>query len=174
MKYAVVYQSKSGNTRKIAREIYEAIDAEEKAICDIDSEDEIPEADFYFVGFGIRNGICGMDILDALEELPESKLAFFATCGFLATEQYRESLEKSLDVWLPENAEYLGMFLCQGNVEQENRRKIIEKMPNQAEKIQKMFEMGTTHPDEDDFSKAYEFTKEMQHKVEGSGTIPIW
>ncbi|MCI5622360.1 MULTISPECIES: flavodoxin family protein [Anaerostipes] len=174
MKYAVIYQSKSGNTRKIAREIYEAIDSDEKEIYDIDSKGEVPEADLYFVGFGIRNGICGVDILDVLEELPESRLAFFATCGFLATEQYRKNLEKRLDVWIPEKAEYMGMFLCQGNVKPDNRATIIEKMPQQADKLRQMFEVGSTHPDEDDLSRACQYAREIQQMAERSGSIPIW
>ena len=39
MKYAVIYQSKSGNTRLIAEKIYGALNTEDKTIVDIDTED---------------------------------------------------------------------------------------------------------------------------------------
>ena len=38
MKYAVIYQSKSGNTRLIAEKIYGALNTEDKTIVDIDTE----------------------------------------------------------------------------------------------------------------------------------------
>ena len=47
MKYAVIYQSKSGNTRLIAEKIYGALNTEDKTIVDIDTEQDIPAADVY-------------------------------------------------------------------------------------------------------------------------------
>ena len=43
---------------------------------------------------------------------------------YMPTDQYKNNLEKQIEVWLPDDAQYLGMFLCQGNVEVD-RRKII-------------------------------------------------
>ena len=43
MKYAVVYQSKSGNTRAIAEQIYDTLETEEKEMIDIDVTDQISE-----------------------------------------------------------------------------------------------------------------------------------
>lgn len=162
MKYAVIYQSKSGNTRKIAERIFDSIRSEEKEIIDVDEEQYIPEADVYLVGFGIHDGNCSIDIIDCLEELPEAKYALFATCGYIPTDEYKERLQGNLDVWLPDGGEYLGMFLCQGNVEQERRNIIISKMPTRETQLKKLFEMGSVHPDEADLQEAEAFAEHIQ------------
>lgn len=166
MKYAVIYQSKSGNTRLLAKEIYNSIDAEEKELCDIDEGGDIPEADMYFVGFGIHNNSCSMDIADCMENIGTAKLALFVTCGYTPTDKYKEKLEKNLEVWLPEEAEYLGMFLCQGNVEADRRKIMIAQVPHAEEQIRQMFLQGGSHPDEDDLTFASNFAKRMQQRAE--------
>lgn len=166
MKYAVIYQSKSGNTRLLAQKIYNSIDADEKELCDIDEGGDIPEADMYFVGFGIHNNSCSMDIADCLENIGMAKLALFVTCGYTPTDKYKEKLEKNLEVWLPEEAEYLGMFLCQGNVEADRRKIMIDQMPQAEEQIRQMFLQGGSHPDEDDLISASNFAKRMQRRAE--------
>ena len=116
MKYAVIYRSRSGNTRLLAEEIYHALDVKEddKAMVDLGETAEIPEADVYFIGFAVHNNLCSMKVLDCFEKISHGKFALFATCGYLPIEKYKANLEKYLDAWLPEEAEYLGMFLCQG------------------------------------------------------------
>ena len=96
MKYAVIYQSKSGNTRLIAEKIYGALNTEDKTIVDIDTEQDIPAADVYLIGFGIHGYSCSMDISDVFEQITGGKYAVFVTCGYVPTEQYKEKLEKNL------------------------------------------------------------------------------
>ena len=67
MEYLVVYSSQTGNTQKLALEIFEALPGKSKDIQKI--EEQSGEADTYFVGFWIHRGICGRDILDFLEGL---------------------------------------------------------------------------------------------------------
>lgn len=162
MKYAVVYQSKSGNTRLIAEQIYNTLDTADKEIVDIDVTDEIPEADIYLVGFGIHSYSCSMDIADVFEQIEGKKYALFVTCGYMPTEQYKEKLKKNLDVWLPDVGECMGMFLCQGNVEDDRRKIMISQMPSREKEIKQMFQMGSTHPDEEDLENAAEFAMKIQ------------
>lgn len=136
MKYAVIYQSKSGNTKMLGEEIFNALDSKKKEIYDIDEGKEIPDADVYFVGFGIHNNSCSMDIVDCMEGIGMAKLALFSTCGYMPTDKYKEKLEKNLEVWLPEDAEYIDMFLCQGNVELDRRKIMISQMPHSEDKIE--------------------------------------
>lgn len=166
MKYAVIYQSKSGNTREIAEQIYSALWAEEKDIIDIDEEEILPQADVYFIGFGIHDGNCSMDIIDYLESLPSAKYAIFATCGYIPTEDYKKRLRGNLDVWLPDNGEYLGMFICQGKVERDRQNIMIGKMPTREVQLKKMFEEGSSHPNEEDLDAAANFAERIQEIVE--------
>lgn len=165
MRYVVIYQSKSGNTRLLAEQIYETLNTEEKEIIDIDITTDVPKADVYFVGFGIHNGFCSMDVVEVLEQISRGRLALFATCGYLPTEQYKVSLGKHLEAWLPENAEYLGMFLCQGNVEPDRRKIMIGQMPNKEKELKHMFELGSTHPDHEDMGSVIDFVIDIQNQV---------
>lgn len=166
MKYAVIYQSKSGNTKRIAKEIYKVIESSEKYIVDIDETDAVPEADVYFVGFGVHSSNCGMDIIDVLEQTENAKCALFATCGYVPTDNYKEKLEKNIEVWIPDETEYMGMFLCQGAVEREQKNIMINKMPSGEERLRQMFEVGDSHPDGDDLDNAARFAAMIQEKAE--------
>ena len=166
MRYAVIYQSKSGNTRLLAEQIYETLNTEEKEIIDIDITTDIPDADVYFVGFGIHNRFCSMDVLDILEQISGGHIVLFATCGYLPTEQYKVNLETHMEAWLPENADYLGMFLCQGTVETDRRKIMIGQMPSKEKELEHMFELGSVHPDQEDISSVTDFTIDIQTQVE--------
>ena len=103
-----------------------------------------------------------MDIADVFEQITNKKYALFVTCGFMPTEQYKEKLKKNLEVWLPEEGEFLGMFLCQGNVEADRRKIMISQMPSKEKEMQQMFEIGSTHPDDEDLEEAADFAQEIQ------------
>lgn len=167
MKYAVIYRSRSGNTRLLAEEIYHALDVKEddKAMVDLGETAEIPEADVYFIGFAVHNNLYSMKVLDCFEKIFHGKFALFATCGYLPTEKYKANLEKYLDAWLPEEAEYLGMFLCQGKVDAECKTKMLEKMPDKENELHYMFDHGDTHPDGKDLDDAAEFAIKIQESV---------
>lgn len=174
MRYAVIYQSKSGNTKQVANEIYASIDSVEKEIVDTDQMRSFPEADVYFVGFGIHDSNCGIDIIDILEQTSSAKCAVFVTCGYVPTKGYKEKLERNIEVWIPDDTEYLGMFVCQGKVEKTRQNIMISKMPDAEEQLKQMFAMGSCHPDAEDFHNASNFAIKIQQKVEKNGEIPIW
>lgn len=174
MRYAVIYESKSGNTRMLADEIYDVLDTEDKEIIDFSVNTDVPAADVYFVGFGIHNGLCSANMLDCFEQIAGGKLALFATCGFFPTDSYKAKLEKHLEVWMPDEAEYLGMFLCQGSVDPESRDKMIEKMPDKERELEQMFEEGSCHPDAEDLESVSDFALKIQKEAEHNGEIHIW
>ena len=61
MKYLVVYSSRTGNTERIAREIFQALPGTSKDLQKI--EEQRGEAETYFVGFWNDKGICSSDIM---------------------------------------------------------------------------------------------------------------
>lgn len=165
MKYTVLYQSKTGNTKQVARAIYDAISSPDKYIYDVEEIQQVPQSDVYFIGFGIHNGSCGMDIIEAMEDIYDAQYAIFATCGSMPTEGYKKKIGKNLDVWLPEDADFLGMFLCQGKVEDEVRQAMIDKMPEKGQELAQLFDEGSHHPDQEDLEKAAEFARGIQKKA---------
>ncbi len=169
MKYAVVYHSETGNTQKIAEAIYDALPVGEKTILETRQLQTAPEADVYFVGFSIRNHTCGIETMNFLDQIKGGKVALFATCGFFPADAYREQLERRLSVWLPERAEYLGLFLCQGKILTEQADKIRANMPEADAQLAEMFEHGLSHPDEDDYLAAKTFAQKIQEDASSIG-----
>ena len=172
MKYAVVFQSRNGNTRLLAQFLYRDISAVDKSFYDLDERHGIPEADLYLVCFGIRDNSCGAEIINCLEQMENKKIALYATCGYPPTEAYKTRLERSLTVWLPDSAEYLGFFLCQGRVPLEQQERMMLASPDRAEVMASMFEEGENHPNPEDLRAAVEFLRQITEEAE-TRNIPI-
>lgn len=154
MKYAVIYQSMTGNTQKLAEHLYQALPGTDKNIFALDELAGLPEAEVYLVGFGVKNTSCSLDIINLLEKVERGNLLLFATCGCPPTEQYRQEILRKLEVWLPENVDFLGLILCQGCVSDLQQELWIEKMPQLEDQLEEMFIQGDSHPDDADFRQA--------------------
>jgi flavodoxin len=161
MKYAVLYYSETGNTGKIAEQIYAAIDSDEKEMINLNTNSRIPQADFYFVGFPIHKKNCSMKIVVALEQIEKGKVVFFATSGMQPTDKYKEKLEEALSIWLADDVEYLGMFLCQGRTTEQQKTEFYKSSPEYKDKIREMLEAGNSHPDREDFANAVRYVKKL-------------
>ncbi len=173
LEYAVIYQSITGNTEKVAKVVFEAIESDNKHLVKIGEADRIPYADVYFVGFNIHNDNCSIEVIDCLEQITNGYIALFSSCGYFPTKEYIKRLENKFKVWLPEEAEYMGMFVCQGCVQEEQKVIMLDNMRNNVEVLSHMFEIGDTHPDNNDLEEAARFSKGVQLKVTHKGNIPI-
>ncbi len=79
--YLVLYQSGSGNTKKIAASIFSRLPGNSKDLIDIDTDKTIPEANVYFIGFCVHRGSCSLEVSDFLNDLSGKQIALFGTCG---------------------------------------------------------------------------------------------
>ncbi len=83
MKPFVVYSTKTGNTRKVALAIADALgtEAHDAARTDVS---EIPKGAFVIAGSGVYGGKAGREIMDFVQSLPDvkaGKAATFETSG---------------------------------------------------------------------------------------------
>jgi flavodoxin len=161
MRYAVLYDSETGNTRKLAEHIFQAIDSASKTLVDLRIDTQMPQADLYFVGFPIHKKNCGMRIVDCLEQIETGKVVLFGTCGMKPTEKYKQKLEESLGIWLSDDVEYLGLFLCQGRTTEAQKNYFCDSNPEYREKIKEMMNEGDRHPNENDFADAARYVKSI-------------
>jgi flavodoxin len=159
MKYAVIYYSETGNTKIVAEKIYETINSRDKIMVNLKEDTNIPKADLYFVGFPIRQKNCPMQIVDALEQIESGKIVLFATCAMNPTEKYKGKLEKALAIWMPDDVEYLGMFLCQGRTTKAQKEVFYNASPEYKDKMREMFDEGDYHPNSVDLDNAEKFVK---------------
>ena len=157
MKYQIIYDSKTGNTKKLAEHIYEYLKGNEREIKTVAEFDATEEADVYFVGFYTNRNSCSLETADVLEMLDGKKIALFGTCGMGNTQEYYEKIRKNIDVWMPEDYEDCGFFMCQGRMKDKIKERISimsQKMTDDARcELWQMYDDGLTHPDEEDLVK---------------------
>ncbi len=169
--YKVVFVSKTGNTKKVAVAIYNGIVSNSKDIVDLEEEEHCDtDADVYFIGFWVNRGSASLDILEYLGELEGKKIALFGTCGFKKDEEYEKKIEQQIKAWIPEDAEYLGSFFCQGKMGAAVRRKYEQmredpKMEKVADQMIRNYDEALLHPDQADLDRAYQFAKEISEKI---------
>lgn len=60
--YLVVYDSETGNTKKIATEIFASLPGMSKDLINLHERTDFPEAKIYFVGFCVHRGTCRLEI----------------------------------------------------------------------------------------------------------------
>lgn len=165
MKYSVIYTSQTGNTQKLAMEIFAAIPDSSKDCCRTGEFTPEKDAGVYFVGFWTDRGTCSMEVIDFLGGLHGKKIALFGTCGMGANQEYYHKIEEQVKVFIPEDNEYLGAFLCQGKmpIQVRNKYKAMENESNaaQMEMMLQNFDEALLHPDQADFDRARAFVRSV-------------
>lgn len=169
MKTQVLYKSRTGNTEKIAKAIFEAVPGKYKDIARLDGQTDYEMGDIYFIGFWTDRGSASVDILDYLGSLQGKKIALFGTCGMGGNPEYFKKIEENIRVFIENDNEYLGAFLCQGKMPISVRDKYV-KMKNaenekQMDAMIRNFDMAMLHPDENDVKRAKAFVKEIYDKI---------
>ena len=165
MTEAIIYDSLSGNTESLAKEIksikknayYEKIN--NKLI------EELPEYDIYYIGSPIIKGMCTDKIKRLLQKIENKKIFLFITTGYKG-EDYYESLTRRILEIIPKSNQILGTFLCQGKMQdavKERYIKLIQEHPEDKNlKVSlENFEQAKTHPDENDKKDLIEKIQEL-------------
>ena len=173
MKSLVVYSSLTGNTKKVAEAIAEALHPG----CDIHKVEDNPAADGYdlvAVGYWVDKGTADAKAAKYLQSLKNSKVAIFATLGAEPDSPHAaDSLNKGAAL-LDSSNELVGKFICQGKIDP----KVIEFMMKQFgtkgnfhavdEKRMERHRKASTHPDEQDLANAKAVFTEIKRKLEGA------
>ena len=76
MQTIVIYSSQTGNTRKLATQIFAAIPGDSTDLKNIDEYRE-KDAELYFVGFWVDRGDCDEKTVELLSGLHGKKIALF-------------------------------------------------------------------------------------------------
>ncbi len=167
MKYLVIYSSRTGNTEKIAMEIFGALPGKSKDIQRV--EERKGEAETYFVGFWNDKGICGGEIMEFLEGLHGKQVAIFGTCG-MGDPEYCRQVARRVEALIPEDNRYLGSFLCSGKMApQVLERYRMMQMEKDCARIRRMIrfcEEAMLHPDSRDLANARMFAEKVVRERE--------
>ena len=154
MSYAIVYSSKTGNTKILADTLHDCLPQEG---CDYFGvpDPAAMEADTLYVGFWTDKGNADESTSDFLKQLRGKQVFLFGTAGFGGSEEYFNKILKAVQKDLHSSNTVIGSFMCQGKMGAGVRRR-YEAMREQgvpAEKVDALlanFDTALTHPDDGD------------------------
>jgi len=121
MKTMIIYSSQTGNTLKLAKHIEKIIQAND-ALYAIDDAPAPGDDDIIFLGFWLQAGKPDMKTQQYLKQINKQKLFLFCTHGAAVLSDHAQNGMKAAKDLAP-NAEILGSFNCQGEV----NPKVLEK-----------------------------------------------
>lgn len=163
MRVLVVYDSKTGNTRKVAESIAEEFGKR----ADLMSFDELTKElkpahyEYILVGFWLDKGTCRKRVEDFLKSLANCKVGLFMTLGADPRSTYAEDSLEKVAGFLPESSFYIGGFSCRGRIDPDLTL-ILEKKYEEtgdeaiAERLYSHKE-AFDHPTEEDLANAQDF-----------------
>lgn len=162
MKALVTYYSQTGNTEKLARAIYNAIDSE-KELLPIEAVQEIGGYEIIFVGFPVQAHSVPAKVLPFFKRLPEGQpIALFCTHGSLRGGHLpKQALEHALS--LTAKAKVLDTFAVRGKVPPQVIESLKAKLEHRAWAEEASGACG--HPDDADLADAKQFAKGVLAKL---------
>ena len=156
LKTLVTYESRTGNTKKIAESIFDAVRGE-KALIPIAEGPNLDEYSLVFIGFPVQSHSVAYRVETFLKSIPGGKkIAFFSTHGTLTGSRLsREAMEYAAT--LASKARVLGTFACRGKVSLE-ALEVLSKSPEHTAWTE-MAVSARSHPDESDLKDAQTFAQ---------------
>lgn len=147
MSYAIICSSKTGNTQKLAQRAREVLG----------EKNEVPATDADLVLLGSWTDKGGLDpaLEDRLGELAGKRVFLFGTCGFGGSQAYYDRVLDRFASALPEGAQVVGRFMCQGQMPpavRERYVKMAEQDPARFEPMIENFDRALGHPDAADLT----------------------
>ncbi|MBN1662431.1 MAG: hypothetical protein JW943_02410 [Deltaproteobacteria bacterium] len=162
MKALVTYFSQTGNTEKLARAIYDALEIE-KEITPVQAGQNTGGYDIIFCGFPVQAHSVPGKVHAFIKDIPEGQnIAFFCTHGSLRGGQLpRQAIEQA--VGLAAKAKVLGDFGSRGAVSPQ----ILEALSKRPEHRAWVEEAQSAdgHPDAADLADAKQFALRMVGKI---------
>ena len=156
MKTAVIFKSRTGNTREIAEAIRDELG---KEVVYFGEPKNGIGADLYVVGSWTDKGLCDEEILAFLTGLKGQKIAYFGTAGFGGSEAYYQTLYQRVREQIDGSNLVLGVFYCQGRMPEAVRERYEQRLREYPEDERAQgglvnFEQALGHPDERDRENA--------------------
>ena len=154
MEYAVVYSSRTGNTKLLAEQIRDLLPAEGCVYFGAPDEEAL-KADRIYVGFWTDRGTCDGETAGFLKKLTNQEIYLFGTAGFGESQAYFDQVVQKTEENLGSGVRVAGSFMCQGKMPVSVRQR-YEKMlddPLKASKARDLignFDRALSHPDRRD------------------------
>ncbi len=162
MNIAIIYSSRTGNTKTIAESIKEELQ-NRNIVYFGNATKELPQADIYIIGSWTDKGNATNDIIEVLNKIKNKKIAYFGTAGYGESEEYYKKLFERVKKNIDPSNEILGYFYCQGKMPiqvKEKYEQISQNSENPNLKVAiENFDKALSHPDDKDISNAKEWIR---------------
>lgn len=171
MRYAILYDSHTGNTANVAQAILHTLPEDERlcyysSIEAIDHPEKFADADLIFYGFWTDRGTCPERSQQLLSQLPATKIALFGTAGFGTSEDYFQKILDNAAQYLPKDASLTGTFMCAGKMPssvEEQYSKLLSDPINgeQAKQMLEKFNAVKGHPNKEELEAVAKFAQQQ-------------
>lgn len=155
-RYAIIFSSMTGNTRKLADTIRGALPEE---LCDYfgDAKTGDSDAEMIYVGFWTDKGTADQACLELLGRLKNKKIFLFGTAGFGGSEAYYQKILANVCTAIDASNTVVGEYMCQGRMPQAVRDRYVKmkEMPDAKPNLDALienFDRALSHPDEADLN----------------------
>ena len=147
MTYAIVYSSKTGNTRLLAETLRDTLPTDDCLYFGKPS-DEALRAERIYVGFWTDKGTCDADTAAFLARVTTQEVFLFGTAGFGGAPEYFDKILSAARQNLPDDATVCGSYMCQGKMPTTVRARYeqMENSPRRQTMIEN-FDAALSHPD---------------------------
>jgi hypothetical protein len=160
MKILIVYSSRTGNTKKIAKAIFDIL-PEPKELFSVENAPSPDLYDFIAVGFWVNRGTADEKVEEYMKRIKGKKVGVFTTLGAYPNSSHaRQVLNWGRKIL--EGNKILGEFICQGKIDPN----ILDKMPKDGVHTMTLerktrIEEAKKHPSETDCRYAQNAFREM-------------
>ena len=157
MSYAIVYSSKTGNTKILADTLHDCLPQEGCIYFGI-PDPAAMEADTLYVGFWTDKGKADESTSDFLKQLHGKSIFLFGTAGFGGSKEYFDKILKKAEHSLDKSNTVFGRYMCQGKMPMSVRQRYesMKKQPIHLPNLDAMienFDKALSHPDADDLEQ---------------------
>lgn len=171
MRTLVVYSSRTGNTKKVARAIFDIL-PEEREIFPVEKAPPAIGYNFVAIGFWVDKGQPDHKAARYMKTVQGATVALFGTLGAKPDSDHARDCIRRAKELVSQNS-LLGSFICQGRIDpaivQEMRKNASHIHPMTPERIANL-EAAKSHPDETDLENARSAFRQMVQAFEEAVT----
>lgn len=179
----IVYSTRTGNTEKVARGVYEALVASRGAessaaaghewAVEIAAVADAPDPASYawiILAFWVNRGTADDDTLAYLQRIEGRRVGFLATLGAYPDSRHAADVAERVGALIGEKNQLIGCFLCQGKVDPRLTEKFKSLPPDHPHAMTperaKRHRDAASHPDAADIANAVAACRDMLAKAE--------
>lgn len=163
MSYAIVFSSKTGNTRLLADTLRASLPQNECTYFGAPAPEAL-EAETLYIGFWTDKGHADDTLTTFLQTLKGKRIFLFGTAGFGGSAPYFEKILAATGKALDGSNTVIGSFMCQGKMPMSVRQR-YEAMKAQPAHIPNLdalienFDKALSHPDAADLEQLKQAVK---------------